>query len=104
MQPLLRALDAPDEEEMDLTRLAGFMDKANRLLHVIRKQLGRLLTPEIRGRLEAVAAAVTLFETGESVLVCGIRCIGQRDIVSRQSPIFLCGCITFFGHSHSLLF
>lgn len=87
MQPLLRALDAPEEEETDLTRLAGFMDEPNRLLHVIRKQLGRLLTPEIRGRLEAVASAVTLFETGESAWYAASDASGSMTLCTAVSDL-----------------
>ena len=87
VQPLLRALDAPDEEETDLTRLAGFMDEPNRLLHVIRKQLGWLLTPEIRGRLEAVAAAMTLFETGESAWYAASDASGSMTLCTAVSDL-----------------
>ena len=63
------------------------MDEPNRLLHVIRKQLGRLLTPEIRGRLEAVAAAVTLFETGESAWYAAPDASGSMTLCTAVSDL-----------------
>ena len=81
-KPLLCELAAPSAEEPDFPQLAELMTEPDALLHVIRRQLGRLLTPATRrqlGRLltpatrrqlEAVASAVTMFGTDDPATVC----------------------------------
>lgn len=68
-KPLLCELAAPSAEEPDLPQLAELMTEPDALLHVIRRQLSRLLTPATRRQLEAVASAVTMFGTDDPTMV-----------------------------------